>query len=319
MAGGSILVLEPDAPTRKAVGGVIRRLRFRAHHSRSLEDALVHVRTAHVSAVVVDGRMLVQTKGSAPGFHVQTKGSAPSQHEYAGRMREAITELRQARQAWARGAGPRGGHRFTVIVTAEAEDPASDAATHAAAIRAGADVYLRAEDARQVEVLEAHLQRAQDTQVANPRVTEASLAAAPLLSPKELASPVLFIADAFALPDADLRAGKSGRWDAKRIARVLGVEFTALADALGVRYTTMVNTPASQALQPKLEPFAAVLAIVREVYADTDTQTRDERVRMWLALQQPELGTTAREAMLRPGAAPAVAQWVTRKWLGEGE
>ncbi len=80
-----------------------------------------------------------------------------------------------------------------------------------------------------------------------------------------------------------------------------------------MNYSTVARTPDSDALQEKLAPFANVIAMTRRVY-DQD----DARLRKWLQHPQSAFGnTTPLKALLKPGQAPAVEQWVAGAWMGE--
>lgn len=116
------------------------------------------------------------------------------------------------------------------------------------------------------------------------------------------------------LPVADLRNDASGRWDARSVAVALGEPLAVLAVALGEECSAVVQTPDSERLQARLAPFAMIVAMLRQTYGDPS------RVEAWLRHPQPALnGQTPLEALLRPGTAPAVEQWLSRVWLGEPE
>lgn len=119
--------------------------------------------------------------------------------------------------------------------------------------------------------------------------------------------------DAYELPVAGLRGAATGRWNAKRIAEALGVPLPALARATGETYRTVARHPESARLQNTLAAIANVVGVLCATFAG-DTAA----VRAWLREPQPALGDlTPLEAMLQPGRAPAVEQWLTRLWLGE--
>jgi CheY-like chemotaxis protein len=122
------------------------------------------------------------------------------------------------------------------------------------------------------------------------------------------------VADVFALPTADLRSER-GRLDAQRIADTLGVPLAELATALGVAYRTVHKTPDSEALQPRLAPFANVLAMLSDVFVGDR-----RRIRGWLREARSEFdGRAPLDALLTPGKAPAIEQFVARAWMGEPE
>jgi hypothetical protein len=120
------------------------------------------------------------------------------------------------------------------------------------------------------------------------------------------------LADIFGVPTRRFRSD-GGRLDAALIARALGVTLKALAEAIGVGYTTLHKTPNAEGVQPKLAPFASVLAILDQVY-DGDAAL----IQSWLGTPQRELGgKSPREALLVPGAAPGIEEWLTGAWMGQ--
>ncbi len=203
------------------------------------------------------------------------------------KLREAIETLRRAERA-------EGRRPVAVIVTSGEESLAE----HEAALGAGADLYLSRAAAAQGEILRLHLERLLG------EMTLDVIRAEP-----ESES---HVADIFALPTERLRA-ESGRLDAARIADALSVPLKALAEALEAQYTTVHKTPDSVALQPKLVPFANVLAMLDEIYEGDERRTR-----AWLQTERRELGgNTPLAALLRPGGAAGVEQFVAGAWLGE--
>ena len=106
----------------------------------------------------------------------------------------------------------------------------------------------------------------------------------------------------------------SGRYNARQIADVLDVSLKEIANAIGVNYSTLAKTPASESVQDKLVPFANIVAIARDALEGDD----DSRVLKWLHQAQSGLGgRTALAAMLVPNKARAVEQWVARAWMGD--
>jgi hypothetical protein len=72
------------------------------------------------------------------------------------------------------------------------------------------------------------------------------------------------------------------------------------------------KTPDATSVQSSLAPFANVLAMLDEVY-DGDAS----RVLQWLETEQATLrGQTPRAALLTPGGARGVEQFITNAWLG---
>ncbi len=304
MPAADVLVLEPDTQRCEALERSLQGLFFRALLSSSLEEAMERASAGDVKAVIADWGALVR---SSP-----QQRSASS---LAAQLGASIAQLRAAHASSPGGARGHPGSILRVIVTTDTDNV--DA--HAAAIQAGADAFLRCEDAVEESVLASYLTRylqsylAAPLTVAEPRPTYAGggspgTSAVPVSPP-----PVAHVTEAFALQDEDLRDPESGRWDAKRIAEALGVKLTELTEALAVNYSTVARTPDSEALQEKLAPFANVVAMARQVYAQDDT-----RMRKWLRQPQPALGdVTPVKALMRPGAATAVEQWVAGAWLGE--
>ncbi|HEY0972538.1 MAG TPA: antitoxin Xre/MbcA/ParS toxin-binding domain-containing protein [Gemmatimonadales bacterium] len=225
-------------------------------------------------------------------------------------MAELRAGVERLRALQPQGGHPEPGSEIPVILTSTGDD----ASVHAAAIDAGAAAFVRAVEITHTGILRSYMDRFNDAR--KSMILRRGARPQPITA-------------TFDLPDDDLRDGQTGRWDAKRIAPVLGVDLTDLVRAIEANYSTVARTPASEALQPKLAPFANVITMIRQAYAsdgdDTGGQaaerarTRtDERLRMWLRRTQPALGDRSPlDALLEPGLAPAVEQWVTRIWLGE--
>ncbi len=304
MLATDVLVLEPDSKTREALGQTLVGLHCRPVLSGSLDEALQRAEGGALKAVIADCRALARA-GEQPLSAVAL----------AVRLSAAIAQLRAAHASAQAGVSAPPVIPLRVIVTTDTES--SDA--HAAAIQAGADAYLRADEAREESVIASYLTRFLQASLAT--LTTAPVATrptgggdAPIGRAAAVASAApAHVTDAFALQDEDLRDPDSGRWDAKRIAEALGVKLTELTEALAVNYSTVARTPDSDALQEKLAPFANVIAMTRQVYEQDDT-----RLRKWLRQPQAALGdVTPLAALLRPGAADAVEQWVAGAWLGE--
>jgi DNA-binding NarL/FixJ family response regulator len=179
-----------------------------------------------------------------------------------------------------------------IIMTTEADDLDS----HRDAMAAGANRYLTSAAAATAEILATVLDAFQ-----GGGETEAPAITA-----------VPSITDVFDLPDASLRSETSGRWDARRIADAMDVELKQLARAIEAGYSTVAKTSDGDALQPKLAPFANVLAMAMQTFAGDAA-----RVRMWLRMPQPLLGgKTTLEGLLTPGKASAVEAFVENAWMG---
>lgn len=194
--------------------------------------------------------------------------------------------------------------RLPIIVTAVRED----VETHAAALNAGADLFLSLAEARNKSILGGYLHRLLSGHAGH------SGGATPVwYAPKQ--SPAARkgsrVAEVFQLPTSRFR-NESGRLDAVRIAKAANVPLRQLATAIGVKYGTLHKTPDAIGVQSVLAPFANVLAMLDEVY-DGDAS----RVLQWLETEQPALhGQTPRAALLTPGGAQGVEQFVTNAWLG---
>lgn len=304
MPTSDILVLEPDAKVRQTLGKTLEGLHFRPVLSGSLDEAIQCAGAGRLEAVIADCRALARM-GPQP----------PSALTLAARLTASIAQLRAAYASAQADTAERPAQPLRIIVTTDTENV--DA--HAAAIHAGADAYLRSDEAREESVIASYLTRFLQTSLAT--LAAASSSSRPAVAggaPHGSATAARSVApahvtDAFALQDEDLRDPESGRWDAKRIAEALGVKLTELAEALVVNYSTVARTPDSDALQEKLAPFANVIAMTRQAYEQDDA-----RLRMWLRQPQAALGdVTPLTALLRPGAAGALEQWVAGAWLGE--
>jgi hypothetical protein len=108
----------------------------------------------------------------------------------------------------------------------------------------------------------------------------------------------------------DLRA-RSGRLDARRIASAIGLTMPQLADCLELPEEALQQNPPSVGLDERLEPFAMVVGIVRDVYGGDA-----KRVRIWLRTPRPELeGQTPIDAMCVPSGIQRVINFVLNAWL----
>ena len=81
----------------------------------------------------------------------------------------------------------------------------------------------------------------------------------------------------------DLR-GRHGRFEARRIASAIGITPQQFADCLEVSLDAVQKSPPPPGLEERLEPFAMVISIVRDVYGGDS-----KRVRTWLRTPRPEL------------------------------
>lgn len=279
-----VLVLEPDTDTRASMRDVLRAMDVALVVFGSLPEALTRAESAPLAAVIANVHTLIGTVANSATLE--------------SGLRAAIEGLRATQRAWP---APAGGVRpFPIIVTSSAESLTE----HAAALDAGADLYLSEEEAMNTTIMGRYLER-----LLRHRPLD------PASEPEAVERPAaLHVTDIFALPTEDLRSA-SGRLDAGRIADALDVPLVKLAEAVAVSYTTVHKTPDSLALQPRLHPFASVLAMLHQIYAGDA-----RRVLAWLQSAQPALGgRTPQAALLAPGGAAGVEQFVAGAWLGEGE
>jgi hypothetical protein len=108
----------------------------------------------------------------------------------------------------------------------------------------------------------------------------------------------------------DLR-GRSGRLDARRIASAIGLTVPELADCLELPEEALQQNPPSEGLDERLEPFAMVVGVVRDVYGGDA-----KRVRTWLRTPRPELeGQTPIDVMCVPSGMQRVINFVLNAWL----
>jgi hypothetical protein len=85
----------------------------------------------------------------------------------------------------------------------------------------------------------------------------------------------------------------TGRVDARKVARYMGVPLKRLAEALQLNYKAMHRSPSAEALQAPLKPVKRSLEILHEFFG------KPERVRVWLNTPHPDLdGHTALEMVL---------------------
>ena len=112
----------------------------------------------------------------------------------------------------------------------------------------------------------------------------------------------------------DLR-GRSGWLEAKRVASTLGMRLDQMAACLELQEDVLHKSPPPEFLEARLEPFAMVIGIVRDVFGGDD-----KRVRVWLRTARPELdGKTPLEAMCVPGGIQPVTHFVLSAWLGNAD
>ena len=108
----------------------------------------------------------------------------------------------------------------------------------------------------------------------------------------------------------DLRS-RGGLLEARRVAGAVGLAMEQLAECLEISVESLQQSPPPPGLEARLEPFAMVIGIVRDVYGGDD-----KRVRTWLRTQRPELdGKTPIDMMCVPFGIQRVINFVVGAWL----
>ena len=91
----------------------------------------------------------------------------------------------------------------------------------------------------------------------------------------------------------------------------MGLTVEQLAGCLEVSVDAVTKSPPPPGLEVRLEPFAMVIGIVRDVYGGDS-----KRVRTWLRTPRPELeGQTPIDALCEPVGIDRVVQFVLGAWL----
>lgn len=109
---------------------------------------------------------------------------------------------------------------------------------------------------------------------------------------------------------SDLR-GRSGRLDGRKVASAIGLTLPELAECLEVSVDALQTSPTPPGLDERLEPFAMVLGIVRDVYGGDSN-----RVRTWLRTPRPELdGQPPIDVICVPFGIQRVITFVLGAWL----
>jgi hypothetical protein len=91
----------------------------------------------------------------------------------------------------------------------------------------------------------------------------------------------------------ELHDEATGRIDARKVARYMGVPLARLAEALQLNYKAIHRNPSAEAAQPSLKPVKRSLEILHEFFHKPET------VRVWLNTPHPDLdGHTALKMML---------------------
>jgi hypothetical protein len=133
---------------------------------------------------------------------------------------------------------------------------------------------------------------ATEAKAARQRVREATLPSAGYRSGP--------IAELLRIQTPELRA-KSGRLDAKRIAKRLDVSLRELAVPLGISHQALSKTPDSERVQEGLDPIARPLGLLDELLGR-------ERERAWLNSPHARLGGETPLKALLSGRAEEVAR-----------
>ena len=109
---------------------------------------------------------------------------------------------------------------------------------------------------------------------------------------------------------SDLR-GRSGRLDGRKVAGAVGLSVDQLAECLELSVDAVTKSPPPPGLETRLEPFAMVIGIVRDVYGGDS-----KRVRTWLRTPRPELdGKTPIDSLCEPAGIDRVIHFVLGAWL----
>jgi len=112
----------------------------------------------------------------------------------------------------------------------------------------------------------------------------------------------------------DLRT-RSGWLDASRVASAVGMRVDQLAGCLELPEEALRKSPPPEFLEERLEPFAMVVGVVRDVYGGDN-----DRVRTWLRTPRPELeGQAPLDAMCVPSGIQRVINFVLGAWLGNAD
>jgi DNA-binding NarL/FixJ family response regulator len=113
-----------------------------------------------------------------------------------------------------------------------------------------------------------------------------------------------------ALTLPELHDRKTGRIDAALVATYLGVPLKELAGALGMNYTTVHKTPASESAQVALRRLKRTLELL------TDTLKDEARIRAWLHTPRPELENASPLETILAGDGGAVLSMLEGSLLG---
>ena len=112
----------------------------------------------------------------------------------------------------------------------------------------------------------------------------------------------------------DLR-GRSGALEPRRVASAVGMRREQLAGCLALPEEELRKSPPPEYLEARLEPFAMVIGVVRDVFGGDNN-----RVRSWLRTTRPELdGQTPLDAMCVPAGIQSVIHFVLNAWLGNAD
>jgi CheY-like chemotaxis protein len=101
-------------------------------------------------------------------------------------------------------------------------------------------------------------------------------------------------------PQRELHDPKTGRLDANRIAKHLGISLLRLAKAIGMNYKAVHRSPSSKGIQKHLEPIAASIVILSRYFNE-----RDEML-AWFNTPHPELDNQKAISVIENGQAVVV-------------
>jgi len=104
---------------------------------------------------------------------------------------------------------------------------------------------------------------------------------------------------------------RTGRLDAGRIARSLGIPVSALARAVGVTASALSKRATARAAQEGLRKVEWVWATLRRMLGS------DAAARAWLNAPHPDLGNQAPLGLLTEGSATALADYVRSGLIGQ--
>lgn len=112
-------------------------------------------------------------------------------------------------------------------------------------------------------------------------------------------------------PLTELHDPETGRLDASRIARYLGISLKDLACGLGAKYSTVHKTPSAKSLQPELGRVKRILEVLGSLL------TSKEDVLAWLNSPHPDLDHETPLRLIVSGETEAVSTLLENAALGQ--